>query len=406
MHGEVPKKHLTKAGRTRRNVTVALVLVAATAALVYFIAGSPREQRRGRFAADTGPVPILAASASYADVPVYLDAVGTVRALNTVTVRPQVDGKLIAVKFKEGQDVKKGDVLAEIDPATYQATYDQAVAKKAQDEALLANAKNDLTRYEQLAATNAVNRQQLDTQRALVAQLTAQTQSDQAAIEGAQAMLGYTKIVAPIDGRTGLRQVDEGNIVHAADANGIVVITQLKPIAVLFNLPQQNLDAANQAFAKGAVPVEVLRGDGNEPIERGRLTVIDNQVDPATGTVKLKAEFPNDGLRLWPGQFVNVRMLTDTLKHVVTVPTAAVQRGPNGTFVYVVKDGIAAVRPVKVEKQEETVTVLASGVTPPERVVTTGFARLTDGAQVVVGGGAPGARPRGEGNSARPNAGQ
>jgi len=423
MHGEVPKKHRTKSGRrTWRSLAVALVLVAAAAALVYYISNKPGEQRRGRFAGDSGPVPVLAASARYADVPVYLDAVGTVRALNTVTVRPQVDGKLVAVKFKEGQDVKKGDVLAEIDPATYQAAYDQAAAKKAQDEAQLANAKNDLTRYEQLATTNAINRQQLDTQRALVAQLTAQIKSDQAALEGAQAMLGYTKIVAPIDGRTGLRQVDEGNIVHASDANGIVVITQIKPIAVLFNLPQQNLDAANQAFAKGALPVEVLRGDSSEPIERGVLKVIDNQVDPSTGTVKLKAEFPNENLRLWPGQFVNVRMQIDTLEHVVSVPTAAVQRGPDGAFVYIVgNDGNAMVRPVKVKKQDETETVLASGVMPPERVVTTGFARLTDGARVVVGGGGPppGARPpngqrpggaganerrrRSESNAARPN---
>jgi len=423
MHGEVPKKHRTKSGRrTWRSLAVALVLVAAAAALVYYISNKPGEQRRGRFAGDSGPVPVLAASARYADVPVYLDAVGTVRALNTVTVRPQVDGKLVAVKFKEGQDVKKGDVLAEIDPATYQAAYDQAAAKKAQDEAQLANAKNDLTRYEQLATTNAINRQQLDTQRALVAQLTAQIKSDQAALEGAQAMLGYTKIVAPIDGRTGLRQVDEGNIVHASDANGIVVITQIKPIAVLFNLPQQNLDAANQAFAKGPLPVEVLRGDSSEPIERGVLKVIDNQVDPSTGTVKLKAEFPNENLRLWPGQFVNVRMQIDTLEHVVSVPTAAVQRGPDGAFVYIVgNDGNATVRPVKVKKQDETETVLASGVMPPERVVTTGFARLTDGARVVVGGGGPppGARPpngqrpggaganerrrRSESNAARPN---
>jgi multidrug efflux system membrane fusion protein len=411
MHGELPKKHLTRSGRrSRRGVAIVLVLIAAVGALVYYYAGTPRQQPHGRFAANSGPVPVLAAGASYTDVPVYLEAVGTVRALNTVTVRPQVDGKLIAVKFKEGQDVRRGDVLAEIDPATYQATYDQALAKKAQDEAQLANAKNDLVRYQQLAATNAINRQQLDTQRALVAQLTAQVNSDQAAIEGAQAMLGYTKIVAPIDGRTGLRQVDEGNIVHASDATGIVVITQIKPIAVLFDLPQQNLDAVNQAFAKAPLPVDVLREDSSQPVDHGRLTVVDNQVDPSTGTVKLKAEFANDDLRLWPGQFVNVRMLIDTLEHVVTVPTAAVQRGPNGTFVYAIgKDGTAAVRPVKVRKQDESVTVLASGVTPPERVVTTGFARLTDGAKVAFGGGgppgaAPGARPRGGGHPGGANA--
>ena len=225
---------------------------------------------RGRFAAD-GPVPVLAAAAKHADVPVYLDAVGTTKALNTVTVRPQVDGKLISVGFKEGQDVKKGDVLARIDPTTYQAALDQALAKKAQDQALLNNAKNDLARYEQLAATNAINRQQADTQKSLVAQYTAQVQSDQAAVESAQATLAYTTIKAPIDGRTGIRQVDEGNIVHASDSTGIVVITQLKPISVLFNLPQQYLSQVNNAFAKGPLEVDAQRSDNDAIIDRGTL---------------------------------------------------------------------------------------------------------------------------------------
>jgi len=407
MHGELPKTLKAKPRSRWRGVLVTLLVLAAVgAAVAYVYTGpAPQQQRRGRFAFDAGPVPVLAATASYANVPVYLDAVGTVKALNTVTVRPQVDGKLVSVKFKEGQDVKRGDVLAEIDPVTYQAAYDQAVAKKAQDEALLANAKNDLVRYQQLATTNAVNRQQLDTQRALVAQYTAQVQSDQAAIESAQATLGYTKIIAPIDGRTGIRQVDEGNIVHASDSTGIVVITQLTPISVLFNLPQQNLDAVNSAFAKGALPVDALRSDTNAVIDHGTLTVVDNQVDASTGTVKLKAEFPNPGLRLWPGQFVNVRMLIDTLQHVVTIPTGAVQRGPNGTFVYVIGDGnTIAMRPITVQKQDENQTVVARGVTPPERVVTTGFARLTDGAKVAIGSseGAPVALPPGT----RPRNGQ
>jgi len=405
MHGELRKKLLMKTGgHWRRNLAFAVVLVAVAAALYYVLSGSaPQQQRRSRFAAD-GPVPVLVASANYADVPVYLNAVGTVKALNTVTVRPQVDGKLIEIDFKEGQDVKKGDVLARIDPATFQAAYDQAVAKKAQDAAQLANAQNDLRRYEQLAATNAINRQQADTQKALVAQNTAQVQSDQAAIESAQATLNYTTIRAPIDGRTGLRQVDEGNIVHASDSTGIVIITQLKPIAVLFNLPQQDLDQVNAAFAKGPLPADALRSDTNVVIDHGTLTVVDNQVDASTGTVKLKAEFPNPGLQLWPGQFVNVRLLVNTLKHVVTIPTGAVQRGPNGTFVYVVNDtNAASVRAIKVQKQDETQTVVASGVTPPERVVTTGFARLTDGSKVSIGGGAPpAANPQGP----RPRSGQ
>ena len=218
MHGELPKVGAKSKSRTRRFVATALVLIAVAGALYYvFGQTTPQQQRRNRFAAD-GPVPVLAAAATNADVPVYLDAVGTVKALNTVTVRPQVDGKLLSVNFKEGEDVKKGDVLARIDPTLYQAQLDQARAKKAQDEALLGNAKNDLERYQKLAATNAINKQQADTQRALVAQYTAQVQADQAAIENVQATLGYTNIVAPIAGRTGIRMVDEGNIVHASDS--------------------------------------------------------------------------------------------------------------------------------------------------------------------------------------------
>jgi multidrug efflux system membrane fusion protein len=407
MHGELPKQIWAKAKtRTRRNLAIVLIVVALAAALVYVFKGSPPQQNRGRFGAEGGPVPVLAAAAAKADVPVYLDAVGTIKALNTVTVRPQVDGKLLSVGFQEGQDVKKGDVLARIDPTTYQAQLDQAIAKKAQDEAQLANAKIDLDRYERLAATNAINRQQADTQRALVAQFAALVQSDQAAIENMQATLGYTTIVAPIAGRTGIRMVDEGNIVHASDANSaIVVITQIKPISVLFNLPQQELGQVNDAFAKAPLTVEAQRPDSDAVIDRGILRVVDNQVDQTTGTVKLKAEFPNANLQLWPGQFVNVRLLIDTLKEVVTIPTGAVQRGPNGTFVYVVKDdNTVAMRPIAVQKQDETLTVVRSGLAPPERVVTTGFVRLTDGSQVTIGSadGAPAATPQ----RARPRNGQ
>ena len=387
MHGEFPKQILAKArGSTRRAVAIALVLIAIAGALYYVFGGPTAQQRRGnRFAAE-GPVPVLATTVSRANVPVYLDAVGTIKALNTVTVTPQVDGKLLSVNYKEGDDVKKGDVLARIDPITYQAQLDQAIAKKAQDEAQLANSKLDLERYERLAATNAINKQQADTQRALVAQNTAIVQADQAAIENAQALLGYTTIVAPIDGRTGIRQVDEGNIVRSASSPTIVVITQLKPISVLFNLPQQDLSQVNAAFAKGPLAVDALRSDNDAVIDRGTLRVVDNQVDQTTGTVKLKAEFPNTELRLWPGQFVNVRLLIDTLKQVVVVPTSAVQRGPNGTFVYVVNDdNTVAVRPVVVQKQDETQTVIKSGLDSNERVVTTGFVRLTDGSRISIG---------------------
>ena len=400
MHGELPKKILGQAKRSkRRTLVVGLVLILIAAALIYQFTGSSNQPRRvGRFAAD-GPVPVIAATAARADVPVYLDAVGTIKALNTVTVSPQVDGKLLSVGFKEGDDVKKGDVLARIDPTLYQAQLDQATAKKGQDEAQLANARMDLDRYEKLAATNAINRQQADTQRAQVAQFSALVQADQAAIDNAQATLAYTTIVSPIDGRTGIRQVDEGNIVHASSSPAIVVLTQLKPISVLFNLPQQELGRVNSAFAKAPLTVEALRSDNDDVLDRGILRVVDNQVDQTTGTVKLKAEFPNTELQLWPGQFVNIRLLVDTLKQVVAIPTGAVQRGPNGTFVYAIKDdGTVAVRPIEVQKQDETQTVVAKGLEPPERVVTTGFARLNEGSKVTISNpdGTPpaGAAPR------------
>ncbi|WLA78847.1 efflux RND transporter periplasmic adaptor subunit [Bradyrhizobium elkanii] len=332
------------------------------------------------------PVPVLAAMPHVQDVPVYLDGVGSVKALNTVTVRSQVDGKLLEVNFVEGQDVKKDDVLGEIDPAIYQAQYDQAVATKAKDEALLANQKIDLARYEQLAATNAGSKQQADTQRALVAQQEAIIKADQAQIDNARATLGYTKIVAPIAGRAGLRQVDQGNIIHAADTTGLVILTQLRPIAVWFSLPQQQIMRVNAAAAKGQLAVDVFGNDGVTVIDTGKLTGIDNQVDPTTGTLKLKAEFPNASYQLWPGQFVNVRLKVETLPQAIVVPTSAVQRGPAGTFSYVIGEGdIVTAKPVTVTQQNEHEAVIASGLTTSDRVVTTGFANLADGAKVVVG---------------------
>ncbi|TFV35744.1 efflux RND transporter periplasmic adaptor subunit [Bradyrhizobium frederickii] len=332
------------------------------------------------------PVPVLAATPRVQDVPVYLDGVGAIRALNTVTVRSQVDGKLIAVNFTEGQDVKKGDVLGEIDPAIYQAQYDQAVAKKAQDQAQLANQRIDLTRYEQLAASNAGSKQQADTQRALVAQTEALVKADQAAIDNAAATLSYTKIVAPISGRAGLRQVDQGNIIHASDTTGLVVIAQLQPIAVWFSLPQQQIMRVNAAAAKGTLAVDVFGNDGITVIDTGKLTGIDNQVDQTTGTLKLKAEFPNANYQLWPGQFVNVRLKVETLTRALVVPTSAVQRGPIGTFSYVIgEDNVVSAKPVTVTQQNEHDAVIASGLTATDRVVTTGFANLSDGSKVIVG---------------------
>jgi multidrug efflux system membrane fusion protein len=374
--------------RKLRKYLFLLVAVTAVAALaVYFAQAQQQKQtatKRGR--GGDGPVPVLAAAAKSADVPVYLDGVGTTKALNTVTVRPQVDGKLMRILFKEGQDVDRGYVLAEIDPITYQALLDQAKAKKAQDEAQLANARLDLERYNRLVASNSATRQQADTQKAMVAQLEAQVNLDQAAIDNAQAILGYTKIIAPISGRTGIRMVDEGNLLRAGDTTGgIVVITQIKPLSVFFSLPQQQIARVNRALQQGPLRVEALGPDNKTVTDRGTLQVVDNQVDQATGTVKLKAEFPNADLQLWPGQFVNVRLLVETMNRAVVIPTAAVQRGPNGPFVYVVgEDRAVAVRTVTVSLQDDTQAVVTTGVKPQERVVTTGFARISDGTQVAV----------------------
>ena len=370
----------------RRILPIAVGAAVVMAVGAYVVYGQHQEQKakRARGAQDQ-PAPVLAAPARITDVPIYLDTVGNTKALNTVTVRAQVGGQIVKVNFKEGQDVQRGFVLAEIDPRTYQAQYDVAVATKAKDEATLANARMDLERYTRLAASNAGSKQQADTQKALVAQLDAQVQGDQATIDNARTMLSYTKIQAPIDGRTGLRLIDEGNLVQANDTNGIVVITQIRPISVLFNLPQQQFPQVNAAFAKGPLDVDAIAADGKTRIDRGKLQVIDNQMDQATGTVRMKAEFPNAELQLWPGQFVNVRLLVDTLRQVVVVPTAAVQRGPQGTFVYVVgDDSKVAVRPVTVTQQDDTQAVISEGMKAQERVVTSGFTRLSNGTRVAV----------------------
>jgi len=389
----------------RLHVLIGLIVVLAiVAAYVWFYAPqylpqylaqfAPPQNQRGQAGGQGGhfglrgdaPVPVLVAVAKKAEVPVYFDGVGSSRALNTVTVRAQVDGKLMSVNFKEGQDVDQDFVLAEIDATIYQAQYDQAVAKKKLDEAQLANARLDLERYTRLAQTNSASRQQYDTQRALVAQLEGQVQADQGAIDYAKAILSYAKIIAPLAGRTGIRQVDAGNIVHAADTTGIVVITQIKPIAVIFTLPQQQLGRVNKALAQGPLSVQALGDDNLTVVDRGTLQVIDNQVDQTTATVKLKAEFPNADLQLWPGQFVNVKLLVDMLHNAIVVPSAAVQRGPNGTFAYVASDdNIVTVHPITVAQQDDTQAVIVSGVADGERVVTTGFAPLTDGAKITIG---------------------
>jgi multidrug efflux system membrane fusion protein len=377
-------------GQALKRVIGLLVICLAAGGIVY-VTSSPQLQkqlgggRRGKAGADE-VVPVVAAAALRKDVPVILEGVGTARARNTVTIRPQVDGKILSINFREGQDVKKGDLLAKIDPATYQAQLDQAIAKKGIDEALLNNAKLDRDRYDKVGP-NVVTQKQIDTQKALVDQYAAQIRSDEAAIANAQTILSYTDVVAPIAGRTGIRMVDVGNLVRAGDA-GIVTITEVKPIAVVFTLPQQQLPQINKAVAAGPVKVEATDSDAKQPLDTGTLEVVDNQVDQTTGTVRLKAEFPNASLQLWPGQFVNVRVLVDTLTQVVVVPLPAVQRGPAGSFVFVVdKASKAVMRPVTVAQQTDTEVVIAKGLEVGETVVTNGFARLRDGSSVSISGG-------------------
>jgi len=383
-----------KAG-LRRLIGILLVgAVVVVVALSIFGRGQVQQKKGSAGRRDaSGPVSVVAATAQTANVPVYLDGVGTTKALNTANITSLVDGTLLSVDYREGQDVKKGDVLARVDPVTYQAALDQAVAKKALDEAQLANAKVDLTRYTNLVKSNAIAPQQLDTQRTLVAQLEAQVKLDQGVIDNAAAYLRWCTITSPLDGRTGIRLVDPGNVVRAATATPIVVVTQIQPIALLFTLPQQQLGPVNAAIVKanaagtGPLAVEALGADNKTVVDRGKLQVVNNQVDQTTGTIQLKAEFPNTNLQLWPGQFVNVRLLIDTLSDVVVVPPVAVQRGPppNTNFVYVIQpDDTVSVRAVSVGQQNETQAVVTRGVNAGDRVVTTGFTQLADKRPVTV----------------------
>jgi membrane fusion protein, multidrug efflux system len=364
-----------------------VLLVAAIAGAVWFWPWSGANKTKKDPMAGQ-PIPVVAATAERQDVPIFLDGLGTVQAFYTVTIHTMVDGPLVAVDFKEGQDVRKGEVLAQVDPRTYQAALDQATAKKAQDEAQLANARVDLVRYQKLVATNYTTAQTADTQKALVAQLEAQVRGDQAQIDTARTQLSYCTIVSPIDGRTGIRQVDPGNIVHAADATGIVVVTQLQPISVLFSLPQQSLSAVALAIQRGEARVLAYAqdaGGGRGPgLGTGVLSVLDNQVDPTTGTIKLKATFPNRGRSLWPGGFVGVRLQVETAHDALVVPPAAIQRGPSGPYVFVVDGGKARRQPVTVGHEDEQASIVTAGLDAGQQVVIEGASRLSDGKDVTV----------------------
>ncbi len=329
-------------------------------------------------------VPVSVATVERRDLPVYLSGLGSVTAFNTVSVKSRVDGQLVQVAFREGQEVRKGDLLAVIDPRPYQVALDQAQATLLKDQAQLKNAQLDLERYKGLVAAGVVSHQQVDTQEALVGQLQGTVGADKAAIENAKLNLVYCHITAPVDGRIGLRLVDRGNMVHANDTNPLLVITQLQPIAVIFTLPEDSLPAVAEHMHGGTLKVEAYSRDDQTRLATGTLLTIDNQIDQSTGTGKLKAIFDNRERVLWPNQFVNVRLLLEVRRNTTVVPAAAVQRGPQGIYAYVVKaNDTVEVRPLTLALTQGNVTAIAQGVSPGEVVVTDGQDKLQSGSKVV-----------------------
>jgi multidrug efflux system membrane fusion protein len=368
-----------------RFVVTCLVLLLVVAAVVWWSRqqSAPQQGRGGR---NAGPMSIVPEVVAKGDIGIKLNALGTVTSLATVTIRSQISGYLQKIVFKEGDEVRKGDLLAEIDSRPYEATLNQAKGALARDEALLKGAQVDLTRYQGLAAQNAVPRQTLDTQIALVAQDQGTVEADRAAVKSAEVNLNYCRIVAPLDGRVGLRQVDQGNYVTPGDTNGIVVITQLKPISVLFTVPEDNLQAIAKRLQDGAVlPVTALDRSGANKIADGTLQTFDSQIDPTTGTIKLRAQFANENEALYPNQFVNIRLLLDTRKDVTTMSTAGVQRGVPGTFVYLVNaDNTVSVRKVELGVTDGDRVEVRSGLEPGDRIVIDGADKLRDGAKINV----------------------
>jgi multidrug efflux system membrane fusion protein len=361
----------------------AMVAAAALVALIAAVWLGLKHQPASAAMQKQQPINVDTAGVMQADVPIYLQGLGTVQAFYTVTVTARVDGELQKVGFVEGQTVHKGDLLAQIDPRPSRAAFEQAVATKAKDAAQLANAKRDFERYTLLEPQDLASKQTVDTQRAMVDQLTAQLQVDQAQIDSTRTQLDYTRITSPIDGHTGIRLVDPGNIVRAADTTGIVVVTQVQPIAVIFTLPEEALEAVTSALAAGPVKVSTVTRSGGAALDEGTLQLIDNQITSATGTLKLKAIFSNPHNALWPGQFVNARVLVRTDHKALTIPTAAVQLGPSGPFTYVVKsDSTVEVRPLKIGQESDGLTIVSGGLALHEQVVTSNQYRLQAGTLV------------------------
>ena len=408
-HGPAPAESpdVTAAPSRRRWPWVAGLLVAALA--IFLFSRSGQKQKNEAAAAKTSAanrvIPVMTIPARTGDLPVYLTGLGTVTAVNTVTVRSRVDGQLIRVLVREGQLVRKGELLAEIDPRAFEVQKLQAEGQRAKDEATLANARVDLQRYQVLVSQDSIPRQQLDTQAATVRQLEATLRSDQGSIESANLNLAYSRITAPIAGTVGLKLVDPGNIVHANDPNGIVVITQLQPIAVVFTIPADQLPPVQQQLRTGReLPVEAWDRELKNQLAAGTLLAIDNQIDQATGTVRIKAVFQNENSALYSNQFVNARLLVNTLRGSVLIPTAALQRSPQSTFVWAVKpDSTAEMRTVDVQLTFGEVTAVRSGVAAGEPIVVDGVDKLQPGVKVAIGGGR--GTPGGNGSGGRPGSG-
>jgi membrane fusion protein, multidrug efflux system len=364
---------------------LAVVTVAGYVGWSHFYGNGIRWVARGDTKGGQTPVaiPVTVAQAQTADFAVYLNGLGTVQPYETVTVHSRVDGELTKVAFKQGQMVSEGELLAQIDPRPYQAALDQALAKKAQDEANLKNAQLNLQRYTTLNKEEFSTRQQLDTQQASVDQIDAQIKGDQAAIDNAQTQVGYTTIRSPLSGKTGFRFIDPGNIVHAADTMGIVTIVKLQPISVVFTAPEEDVPQINKALAAGTIPVTALSSDGSKTLSQGHLALVDNKVDQASGTISMKATFENTDNVLWPGLSVSTRLLVETLKHVTVVPEDAVQNGPNGLYAFVVgDDNKAEMRSINIGQEDHGQAVVLQGLSAGEKVVTAGQYRVQQGALV------------------------